>query len=169
LRKRGWAVLRLWECQLKEAAQTLRIQKMLAKGDRLYRFVWAEVRDSALRYLMKNAGETFNLDDNVEILKINSPTAKVKGPYKVVAKGKDERWVIVALDYGNEPILGIRWFYGDGGHPTAHSYATWFNIPDELGISVLSGLKVDLKIDAALSVQVEAFLKGEITGEQLKG
>jgi hypothetical protein len=86
LRKRGWAVLRLWECQLKEAAQTLRIQKMLAKGDRLYRFVWAEVRDSALRYLMKNVGETFNLDDNVEILKINSPTAKVKGPYKVVAK-----------------------------------------------------------------------------------
>jgi hypothetical protein len=37
---------------------------------------------------MKNAGESFNLDDNVEILKINSPTAKIKEPYRVVAKGK---------------------------------------------------------------------------------
>ena len=62
-------------------------------------------------------GINFNLEDDNEILKINSPVTSVGGPYRVVYKNITERWAIVALNWDEKPRLGIRWFWGGGGNP----------------------------------------------------
>ncbi len=57
---------------------------------------------------MKSTGETFPLDKNEDILKINSPRNRLSGPYAVVLKNIGERWVIVALGWDGKTQLGIR-------------------------------------------------------------
>ena len=67
---------------------------------------------------MTQGGETFPLDDDSKILEINAPQGVVGGPYVVVFKEPEERWAIVAMDWEGEPSLGIRWFWGNNGHPS---------------------------------------------------
>lgn len=89
---------------------------------------------------MQNAGSEFPLDQNAEILKIDSPQKMVKGPWLVVHKDIDQRWAIVLLHWDESPCLGIRWFYGGQGTPSVRQYATWLIIPEELTDAVLDKL-----------------------------
>jgi len=76
--------------------------------------------------------------DNEKILSVCSPKNMVGGPYEVVYKA--DYWAIVTLDYDGTPRLGIRWFIGEMGTPSARGNATWFVLPEELYNSILSGL-----------------------------
>ena len=91
-------------------------------------------------HMYKHAGQNFPLSSNSDILTINSPRNMIKGPYYVVYKNEEERWVIVFLRWDNKPRLGIRWFYGNEGTPSVRGYATWLIIPNELTESILNGL-----------------------------
>jgi len=114
---------------------------------------------------MNNTGENFNLNDNNEILQINSPRDNLSGPYAVVFKDIGERWAIVAFDWDNEPRLGIRWFWGNGGNPFSSGHGTWLVIPPSLSKNILSGLP----INHTFSSKVDEFLSGKITGDKLRG
>jgi len=116
---------------------------------------------------MNGAGENFDLTNDANILAINSPQKSVGGPYKVVFKDIEERWVIVAMDwttdFGTSPVLGIRWFWNEGGNPVSTGHAVWFVIPDGLSAGVLDKLPLVPKFRR----KIDDFLAGVITGEQL--
>lgn len=112
---------------------------------------------------MTRGGETFPLDDDREILGINSPRDRVGGPYVVVFKNVEDRWAIVAMDWEGEPRLGIRWFWGNGGNPFSSAHPTWLVIPPELSKSILFGLPLAHKF----SDRLEEYLTGKISGEAL--
>lgn len=76
--------------------------------------------------------------DNEKILSVCSPKNIVGGPYEVVYK--TDYWAIVTLDYDGTPRLGIRWFIGEMGTPSARGNATWFVLPEELYGGILSVL-----------------------------
>lgn len=76
--------------------------------------------------------------DDMKILSVCSPKNAVDGPYEVVYKS--DYWAIVTMDYEGEPRLGIRWFIGEIGTPSARGVATWFVLPEELYGSILAGL-----------------------------
>lgn len=109
------------------------------------------------------AGEKFNLDDDEAILGLNSPKNSVGGPYRVVYKNTEERWVIIALDWDGEPRLGIRWFWGNGGNPFSSGNPTWLVIPNSLSNSILNGLPLDFKFHK----NIEDFLSRRINGTDL--
>jgi hypothetical protein len=112
---------------------------------------------------MKNTGVSFDIKDDSKILQIDSPKAHLSGPYTVVFKNLDERWAIVALDWDEEPRLGIRWFWGNGGNPFSSGNGTWLVIPPSLSKIILAGLP----IDHAVSGKLEDFFCGKISGAQL--
>jgi len=109
------------------------------------------------------AGENFNLTNDLNILTLNSPKVNLKGPYLVVYKNVQERWAIVAFHWNNEPRLGIRWFWGNGGNPFSSGHPTWLVIPSSLS----KGILVSLSIDDGLRSKVENFLAGKISGDDL--
>jgi len=109
-------------------------------------------------------GEDFILENDEEILEINSPKSQLEGPFVVVYKSIPERWAIVAFDWDGKPCLGIRWFWDKSGNPISRGYPTWFVIPSMLLNAVLSGLPLDFQFRDRLN----RFLAGEISGEQLK-
>jgi hypothetical protein len=113
--------------------------------------------------LVSMAGKSFDLTNDDEILKINSPKDKVNGPYKVIYKDLSERWAIVALDWNKKPQLGIRWFWGNGGNPFSSAHPIWLVIPSALTKNILSGLPIDHQ----LSGRIDDFLCGKITGPEL--
>lgn len=113
---------------------------------------------------MKNTGEKFDIENDNQILQINSPKDSLSGPYTVVFKNLEERWVIVAFDWDGEPRLGIRWFWGNGGNPFSSGHGTWLVIPSSLSKNILSGLP----IDHVFSEKLNDFLSKKITGEQLR-
>ncbi len=90
--------------------------------------------------MKKNAGTTFPLDSNADILQIDSPKNRADGPWLVIHKNTDDRWVIVLMHWDNKPCLGIRWFYGAQGTPSIRQYATWLIIPCDLTNAVLDKL-----------------------------
>lgn len=108
-------------------------------------------------------GINLNLDDNQEILKINSPKNFVKGPYSVVFKNIEERWAIVALDWDGDPRLGLRWFWDAVGNPSSRGNGTWLIIPPSLTNSILNGLPLDFQYRKSL----EQYLNNEIKGNAL--
>ncbi len=112
---------------------------------------------------MRGAGESFNIADDSNILAIRSPEEHCGGPYKVIYKNTNNRWVVVAIEWDGQPRLGIRCFYGGGGSPLSSSHATWFIIPEELTNTILNGLTVNHKLLDA----VQKFLAGDMTGESL--
>ncbi len=113
---------------------------------------------------MKNAGSDFEIEDDSKILQINSPREALSGPYIVVFKNMEERWAIVAFEWEGNPRLGIRWFWDGSGNPVSCGHGTWLVIPPSLSKNILSGLP----IDHVFSSKIDAFLCGNITGEQLK-
>jgi len=114
---------------------------------------------------MKDTGKNFQIKDDENILKIDSPRASLSGPYAVVFKNIEERWAIVAFDWDGAPRLGIRWFWGNGGNPFSSGHGTWLVIPPSLSKNVLSGLPIDHTFNGKL----DDFLCGKIEGKQLKG
>lgn len=120
--------------------------------------------------MVKNAGILFKLEDNKEILSIDSPRKSLYGPWLVVYKDLSERWAIVVLHWkGNpskpeEPCLGIRWFYGNQGTPSVRSYATWLIIPKELADSIVD----KLPLPAQHRQRVNDILLGKYTTDELK-
>lgn len=106
------------------------------------------------------AGQDFDLTDNSKILSISSPRKSVNGPYAVVYKNIDERWAIVALDWNEEPSLGIRWFWDSMGNPISTGHPIWFIIPKELVVSTLNGLPLSFHSRR----KIEQFLSQEISG-----
>jgi len=110
-----------------------------------------------------SSGRRFDLSDDTKILRIRSPKSSVGGPYAVVYKHLEERWVIVAMDWEGKPGLGIRWFWGNGGNPFSSAHPTWLVIPSELCMAILNGLPLDLTFRRRL----EGYLGGEVDGESL--
>jgi hypothetical protein len=110
------------------------------------------------------SGENYKIEDDAEILKINSPKIFIGGPYVVVYKDINERWAIVAIDWDKEPRLGIRWFWGNGGNPFSSGNPTWLVIPSALSNSILNGLPLDF----GFRKEIEKFLAGEIQGEEIR-
>jgi hypothetical protein len=109
-------------------------------------------------------GENFKLENDTEILRINSPKSSVGGPYAVVYKDITHRWVIVALDWEESPGLGIRWFWGDSGTPISTGYPIWFIIPSSLIEAILNGLPLAFNFRNDL----EDFLSEGISGKELQ-
>lgn len=113
---------------------------------------------------MKNLGQNFPLENDANILAINSPENMVGGPYVVVAKSIEERWAIVALDWEKTPCLGIRQFWGASGSPFGREFhATWFILPHRTNFPLLGGLGIDL----GFQTLIQRFLLGQITGSEL--
>jgi hypothetical protein len=109
------------------------------------------------------SGKNCKIEDDNEILKINSPKNSVNGPYVVVYKDIVDRWAIVALDWDKEPRLWIRWFWGGGGTPFSSANPIWLIIPPLLSNSILNGLLLDIDFKN----EIEKFLAGEIQGEDI--
>jgi hypothetical protein len=112
-------------------------------------------------------GKKFNLENESEILKIKSPKKSVtKGPFCIVFKDDDEkeRWAIVALEWENEPRLGMRWFWSSNGFPARGKHALWMVIPPKLAIIILDGLSDD----NVFKSKIIQFLNSKISGNQLK-
>jgi len=109
------------------------------------------------------AGDKFDLTNDHNVLSLNSPKNSVGGPYKVVYKDIDERFVIVALDWNDVPSLAMRWFWGNGGNPFSSGHPTWFVYPS----SLLTGLLNSLPLDFNLRRNLDSFLAGEMAGNQL--
>jgi len=115
-------------------------------------------------------GIDFVLENDEEILKINSPRKRLTGPYAVVYKNVPQRWAIVAMDWNDEGekkkhhTLGIRWFFGKNGNPNSRRYATWLVIPEPLHHAVLECLPMDSQIRD----EIYRFLADEIGGNELK-
>ncbi|MFT5721902.1 MAG: hypothetical protein ACI9W6_002220 [Motiliproteus sp.] len=110
------------------------------------------------------SGESFNLNDDDEILNIKSPKASLGGPYTVVYKNLDERWAVVAINWNGEPRLGMRWFWANGGNPFSSGHPTWLVIPPSLSKGILSSLP----IEHAFSTRIDDFLSGKISSEKFK-
>ena len=108
---------------------------------------------------MAIGGEDFSLDNDDDILEINSPRKRVGGPYVVVFKNIDERWAIVAMDWDGEPHLGIRWFWGNGGNPLSSAHPIWLVIPPELSKNILLGLPLTHKFCGRLEEYLSGSLK----------
>jgi hypothetical protein len=112
---------------------------------------------------MYGTGATFPLENDEDILKINSPKESVSGPYRVVYKNLQERWAIVALEWDKKPHLGIRWFWDGGGNPFSSGHGTWLVVPSSLSRNMLSGLP----IDHYTAGKIDDFLCGKISGKEL--
>ncbi len=97
----------------------------------------------------------YSMLDDKEILSVCSPKDKVSGPYEIVYK--TDYWAIVTLKYESRPRLGIRWFTGKIGTPSARGNATWFVLPEELYDSILSGLP----LKPTQRFKIDKFLIGE--------
>lgn len=114
---------------------------------------------------MRGTGQSFPIEKDAEILKINSPRASLGGPYAVVFKNIEERWAIVAMTWDDNPCLGIRWFWGGGGNPFSSGNGTWLVVPTNLSKGILASLPIDHKFAGKL----DDFLCGKVEGEKLRG
>ena len=121
----------------------------------------------------QDGGWNFPIADDNQVLDINSPQRHIEGPYVVVDRSLEERWVVVALDWihangERAPSLGIRWFYETAGYPVSRGYSTWFIFPQSSGEFNLRVVEELLSIPNAFAEQVKLFLAGKITGEELR-
>ena len=114
--------------------------------------------------MKKNAGQSFPLNLDDEILQINSPQNSVDGPWFVVYKDLTERWAVVIMRWENEPCLGIRWFHRGCGTPSVRGFATWFVIPKILTDSILN----KLPILPSLRKKIDEILQGNYRVEKLQ-
>jgi hypothetical protein len=110
------------------------------------------------------AGESFfDKANDSDILKINSPKNKVRGPYAVVYKNTTSKWALCALHWENKLQLGIRYFWGKAGMPVSRWHSTWLVVPTELTTTILNGLPLDAKFRS----KIDDFLSGKIDGKDL--
>ena len=114
--------------------------------------------------MRKNAGVSFPLNSNRAILEINSPRNELKGPWFVVHKDEENRWVIGIMHWKEKPCLGILCFYGNQGTPSTRGYATWLVIPDKLSSAVLS----QLPIAPSVRKEIDDILLGKYTIPELQ-
>jgi hypothetical protein len=109
-------------------------------------------------------GKDCDLSIDKEILSIRSPRHSVGGPYGVVYKNMADRWVLVALDWEEQPRLGIRWFYERAGHPVSRGYPVWFILPLQLNAVILDGLGIGKSFREIL----DDFLRDGLSGPELE-
>jgi len=109
------------------------------------------------------SGQNFDLSIDNNILSLTSPRTFVGGPYIVIYKNVPERWAVVAMDWDDEPRLGIRWFWGNRGNPFSSGNPTWFVVPSSLSNSILNGLPLDFQLYS----RIVDFLAGRISGNEL--
>ncbi len=108
-----------------------------------------------------------------EIFEICSPCSKghelLKGPYYIVHKHPSDEFAIVAIDYRVStsfdyvPCLGIRWMEGNG-MPCRGIAKMWFVLPGDMKDAILSYNR----INQAYIPDIDEFLTGKISGEELK-
>lgn len=110
-------------------------------------------------------GEAFDLTNETNLLAIKSPAVSVSGPYIVVHRDLADRWALVALDWNEKPALGIRWFWGRGGHPFSSAHPTWFILPEALQASVLNSLAIEEKNREVLTKYIAGELAGDLLAE----
>jgi hypothetical protein len=113
---------------------------------------------------MKNAGNTVDLKDVNEILKVNSPKNQLSGPWFVVHTDVQDKWAIVVMHWKSNPCLGIRWFYGTQGTPSVRGYGTWLVIPNQLANAILDKLPISPQRRA----EIDKILLGEYAVKELK-
>lgn len=114
--------------------------------------------------MKKNAGTSLDMENDSEILSINSPQNRLKGPWFVVYKNVIKRWAIVVMHWEGNPCLGIRWFWRSQGTPSVRSYGTWLVVPDEISNTILTKLPISTSIrEKTLDI-----LKGKYTIEELQ-
>lgn len=109
-------------------------------------------------------GKKCKFANDRNILAINSPESMVEGPYLVIHKDAEQRYALVALDWNGEPGIGIRWFWESVGNPQSSGFPTWTVLPGDL----YRTLHNHFPLDAKKAHHVDKFLRGEITGEQLR-
>ena len=114
--------------------------------------------------MITDAALSFNLTDEKQILKIDSPRDQVGGPWFVVHTDVQHRWAIVVMHWNKKPCLGIRWFYGGQGTPSVRGYGTWFVIPDQLANAILD----KLPIAPQKRSEIDEILLGNISKKELK-
>ena len=103
-------------------------------------------------------------DYNENLLLIKSPRGSVGGPWAVISRDMDNNLGIVALSWDGNPRLGIRWvFKGEGGYPNPRGYPAWHVLQPCLNKCILD----QLKIRGELRKNVDKFLGGDISGEDL--
>lgn len=109
-------------------------------------------------------GESCDFTNDCDILSINSPESMVGGPYLVIHKDAEQGYALVALNWNEEPKIGIRWFGGDVGNPQSSGYPTWTILPEDLYRALHNRFPLNTKH----AYHVDKFFISEITGEQLK-
>lgn len=97
-------------------------------------------------------------------LKVKSPKKRITGPYKVIAVSPKECWIIVALDYDNNPCFGLRWFNTKRGYPNSFGYKTWIILPKKISTSIIK----HFKFDTETKVKLQKFIDGDISGDVIK-
>ena len=119
---------------------------------------------------MTKAGEEFPMEDDGQILRINTPKSNLRGPWFVVKKDLSKRWALVMLSWKDpnetdfKPRLGLRWFYGIAGTPSVRGLATWLILPKEMS-EILVG---NLSIDADIRQKANDILSGKLSIQELE-
>ena len=96
--------------------------------------------------------KTFPMEDDGQILRINTPKSNLRGPWLVVKKNLLEHWALVILSWKDpnetdfKPRLGLRWFYGTAGTPSVRGLATWLILPKEMSKIILDNLSIEVDI-----------------------
>jgi hypothetical protein len=90
----------------------------------------------------------------------------ITGPYIVVDKDITARWAVAALDFNDDPCLGIRWFTNKQGAPLSMGRPVWFIIPRELNQAILNAMSLD---DSFIEIIGDFLSDGvsKLTGEEL--
>ena len=97
--------------------------------------------------------------DAESILALDRPRRRITdGPFSVLHIG--ENWALVALQWDESNVLGIRWFAEATGFPRK---GFWFIIPGELWPGILASLDLPNEYRA----QISGFLFGGETGHAL--
>ncbi len=109
-------------------------------------------------------GNEFPLEDDNEILKLNSPKQSCRGPFVCVGKDLSQRWAVVALEWDNSPELAMRWFTGGIGTPASSGRPLWCILPNAFHDGVINGINLPPEREQLL----KRFLNGEISGTDLR-
>jgi hypothetical protein len=72
---------------------------------------------------------------------------------------------IVALNYDEDPGLGLRWFWDHSGYPLARQYAAWMILPKSVSKALLKVGAFGLSPERICLLQ--EFLDGRISSTEL--
>ncbi len=83
----------------------------------------------------------------------------------IVVKDENDGWALAAITNLERPALGIRWFEEGVGFPVGmYGRPLWFVIPEALAEPIVKSLP----LDPSFKLRVRQFLRGLLSGEELK-